>query len=195
MTPVVYTLMPLAAMVIGSAIAVIRPPGPAVSSGIQHFAAAASEILPDLKHEGSVLAIIIGGAAGVAAMLAIKWLSGRARGSWSLAAVTGADILIDGLVLGIGFAAGAKQGVLLTIALTIEILFLGMTVALGLQQTTASRLMDSRHHGCHRVAASSRGGDRHVGWRFAEIRLGFAVRVRPDCIALSRHGRAAGRGT
>lgn len=147
MTPVAYTLIPLVAMVIGSVIAVIRPPGPAVSSAIQHFAAgvvfaaAASEILPDLKLEGSVLAIVIGGAAGVATMLAIKWLSRRGRGSWSLVAVTGADIVVDGLVLGIGFAAGAKQGVLLTIALTIEILFLGLTVAVELQPMTVSRIM------------------------------------------------------
>ncbi len=44
-------------------------------------------------------------------------------------AVTGIDILVDGLVLGIAFAAGAKAGILLTVALTIEVLFLGLTVA------------------------------------------------------------------
>ena len=44
-------------------------------------------------------------------------------------ALVGVDILIDGLVLGIGFVAGAKVGLLLTIALTIEVLFLGLTVA------------------------------------------------------------------
>ena len=41
----------------------------------------------------------------------------------------GIDILIDGLVLGIGFAAGAKQGLLLTGALTLEVLFLGLALA------------------------------------------------------------------
>jgi ZIP family zinc transporter len=49
----------------------------------------------------------------MAAVLALKWLTGRARGSGSLAAITAADILIDGLVLGIGFAAGVRQRVLL----------------------------------------------------------------------------------
>lgn len=51
----------------------------------------------------------------------------------------GIDILIDGLLIGIGFAAGAKQGVLITIALTIEVLFLGLSAAVALAQAGASR--------------------------------------------------------
>ena len=53
--------------------------------------------------------------------------------------VIGIDILIDGLVLGIGFAAGPKVGLLLTIALTIEVLFLGLTVATELSESVRSR--------------------------------------------------------
>ena len=49
------------------------------------------------------------------------------------------DILIDGLVLGIGFAASPKVGILLTIALTIEILFLGLTVATELGESVPSK--------------------------------------------------------
>ncbi|MBN9560377.1 MAG: transporter [Alphaproteobacteria bacterium] len=133
-------------MIIGASVAAVRTPGPAVTSAIQHFAAgvvfaaAASEILPDLKHAGSVLAIVIGGAAGLATMLTVKSLSSRAKGGVSLIAVTGIDILIDGLVLGIGFAAGARQGILLTIALTMEILFLGVTMSLELREVVASRV-------------------------------------------------------
>jgi ZIP family zinc transporter len=140
-----YTLIPLAAMIIGASVATVRTPGSAVTSAIQHFAAgvvfaaAASEILPDLKHAGSVLAIVIGGAAGLATMLTVKSLSSRAKGGVSLIAVTGIDILIDGLVLGIGFAAGARQGILLTIALTMEILFLGVTMSLELREVVGSR--------------------------------------------------------
>jgi ZIP family zinc transporter len=44
------------------------------------------------------------------------------------------DILIDGLLLGIGFAAGAEEGMLLAIALTIEVLSLGLATAVELQQ-------------------------------------------------------------
>lgn len=46
----------------------------------------------------------------------------------------GIDILVDGLLLGIGFAAGAKEGMLLAIALTIEVLSLGLATAVELQQ-------------------------------------------------------------
>ena len=145
MIAVAYTLIPLTAMIIGAAVAAIRTPGPAVASSIQHFAAgvvfaaAASEILPDLKQSGSVLAIVVGGAAGLAAMLGIKWLGSQSKNGASVVAVTGIDILIDGLVLGIGFAAGARQGIVLTIALTTEVLFLGLTMALALRDVVASR--------------------------------------------------------
>jgi len=46
----------------------------------------------------------------------------------------GIDILIDGLLLGIGFAAGAKEGLLLAVALTIEVLSLGLATAVELRQ-------------------------------------------------------------
>jgi ZIP family zinc transporter len=46
---------------------------------------------------------------------------------------------VDGLVLGIAFAAGGKAGILLTVALTIEVLFLGLTVANELGEGGASK--------------------------------------------------------
>ncbi len=54
-------------------------------------------------------------------------------------AAVGVDFFIDGLVLGLGFAAGRREGLLLTIALTIEILFLGLTVTSELTEGTHSR--------------------------------------------------------
>jgi ZIP family zinc transporter len=53
---------------------------------------------------------------------------------WGLLVAIGIDILIDGLLLGIGFAAGAKEGTLLAIALTIELLSLGLATAIELRQ-------------------------------------------------------------
>ncbi len=44
----------------------------------------------------------------------------------------GIDLFIDGLLLGIGFAAGAKEGVLLTLALTTELVSLGLASAISL---------------------------------------------------------------
>ena len=129
----IYTLIPAAAAIIGAAVAVNVRPGPTLVSAIQHFAAgvvfaaAAGEILPDIMHRASPWATMIGGGIGVATMLLVKHLEALAKGPAGLLTVIGIDILIDGLVLGIGFAAGPKVGLLLTIALTIEVLFLGLT--------------------------------------------------------------------
>ncbi|NGM38618.1 transporter [Methylobacterium sp. DB0501] len=139
-----YTLIPAVATILGAAVAVVRQPRPSVTSAVQHlaagvlFAAVASEILPDLKHQQSPVAVIVGGSIGVAVMLLIKRLGERAKGSLGLIVTVGVDILVDGLVLGIGFVAGAKQGLLLTGALTLEVLFLGLAVASELKQTSGS---------------------------------------------------------
>src|SRR3546814_14037603 len=58
----------------------------------------------------------------------------------ALLAAIGIDILVDGLVLGLAFVAGEKAGFLLTIALTLEVLFLGLTLINELAETFRSRL-------------------------------------------------------
>jgi ZIP family zinc transporter len=135
----VFTLAPVLASVTGAGITAWRRPGPQLVSAIQHFAAgvvfaaAAGEILPDLKHAGAVWPVMIGGGAGIMVMLLVQSLEARVSGPVGLLATIGVDIFIDGLVLGLSFLAGQTQGLLLTIALTIEILFLGLTIAVGLK--------------------------------------------------------------
>ena len=130
---------------IGAVIAVNARPKATLVSAIQHFAAgvvfaaAAGEILPDVMHRGSPWATAIGGAIGVVTMLLVKQLEEWAKGPAGLLTAIAVDILIDGLVLGIGFAASPKVGILLTIALTIEILFLGLTVATELGESVPSK--------------------------------------------------------
>ena len=140
-----YTLVPAGAAVLGAVVAAVARPGPILVSAIQHlaagvvFAAAAGEILPDLKHAGAAWPVAIGGSAGIAAMLLVKQVEERIKGPVGLLTMIGIDILIDGLVLGIGFAAGEKAGLLLTVALTLEVLFLGLTVANELGEFAVSR--------------------------------------------------------
>lgn len=135
----VFTLAPVAAAIVGAGLTAWRRPGPQVVSAIQHFAAgvvfaaAAGEILPDLKHAGAVWPVMIGGGAGILVMLLIQSVEARASGAAGLLAAVGVDILIDGLALGLSFLAGQTQGLLLTIALTIEVLFLGLTISVGLR--------------------------------------------------------------
>ena len=144
-TVLTYTLIPVTATIASGAIAAFRPPGAKLRSFVQHFAAgvvfaaAASELLPDIVPKKSPLAVMIGGTLGVVVLLSVKSLTNKAQGSVSLIATVGLDVLIDGLILGLGFAAGAKAGILLTIALTLELLFLGLSVSATLSQASSDR--------------------------------------------------------
>ena len=142
----IYTLFPAAVALAGAVIAINIRPGPTLVSAIQHFAAgvvfaaAAGEIMPDIAHSGSPVATIVGGFAGIVVMLAIRKLERTIEGPTGMLTLVGADILIDGLVLGIAFAAGGQAGLLLTIALSLEVLFLGLAIVIGLSDTVKSRM-------------------------------------------------------
>jgi ZIP family zinc transporter len=49
------------------------------------------------------------------------------------------DVLIDGLLIGVGFAAGAKAGMILTVALAFEVMFLGLAIAVALGASGSKR--------------------------------------------------------
>ncbi len=149
-----YALIPAATMTLAGIWATLRVPGENLRSALMHFAAGvvfavvAVEFLPDLVHEHSVLATAVGFTLGTAAMLGVRlWSETRAKknleksetASGSLIVATAVDIVVDGLMLGIGFAAGAKQGILLTVALAFELISLGLAVALELKQGRISR--------------------------------------------------------
>ena len=157
MTPFLNVLghaaFPAAAVVVGGIAASIRAPGPTTQSAVQHFAAGvvfaalATELLPDVMHRRMPLVTIVGFALGVIVMLGLKALterpqqegSAQGRRPTGLLIALGVDIALDGLLIGVGFAAGEKQGLLLTIALTLEVLFLGVSAATALSGAGASR--------------------------------------------------------
>jgi ZIP family zinc transporter len=144
-------------MVIGGIIALIKKPSGNIRSLILHFAAGvvfsvvAVEILPDIIKNHLPVMTIVGFAFGFLAMVGIKKLmegkemkqtvSASNSIPWSLITGIGVDILIDGLLLGIGFAAGETEGILLSVALAIELLSLGMATAteLGDNQITTKK--------------------------------------------------------
>jgi ZIP family zinc transporter len=145
-----YSLLPVIAAIAGAAITTLRPPGPRVRSALQHFAAGvvfavvAVELMPDVIRQHKPMAVIIGFTLGIGLMLGIRFLTRRAeekaapaQGSLPTAmlAAAGTDILIDGFLIGIGFAAGAKEGKLLTFALTAELLSLGLALAVTLRES------------------------------------------------------------
>jgi len=63
---------------------------------------------------------------------------GRDCRSACLTAV-GIDLLLDGLLVGLGVTLGSNQGIILTIALTLEILFLGLAVSTELREAGIPR--------------------------------------------------------
>lgn len=140
-----YSLIPVAASGVGGLIATFWPPNRVVQSMLQHFAAgvvlaaAALELLPPI-HEQSPWVAVLGFTVGIVAMVSLRWLTeraeaqgnGQARIAWGLIAAIGVDILVDGIVVGSGFASEQQLGLLLIAALVLEFLFLGLSVAVAL---------------------------------------------------------------
>jgi len=149
-----YALYPAVALAVGAGAALLCAPGVVLRSAIQHFtagvvfAALATELLPDLMHRRIPVATLIGFACGVIVMLCIKHLAEQfgqkgistGKNTYSLLLTLGIDILLDGILIGLGFAAGQKQGLLLTVALSLEVLFLGLSCAAALAAMGASRI-------------------------------------------------------
>lgn len=144
------TPVPVAAATGGAALAARRPPGPKLRSAFQHFAAglvfatAATELVPDLVRDHDAPAVIGGFAVGIVVMLAIDVLparlaarNGRDSSAAALVAIA-VDVFLDGVLIGIGFVEGGGAGLLLTVALTVELAFLGVAVATAVQSSGAS---------------------------------------------------------
>ncbi|WP_137121286.1 ZIP family metal transporter [Segeticoccus rhizosphaerae] len=164
----VLVAFPVGASAVGSVTAVLRPPGPRLVSGIQHFAAGVvmaalvGEVLPGLRREGNLAWAVIGFAGGAALVLSLA-AYGRRRDAASeagraaaettragasrpavvlplgLLVAVGIDLLLDGLLVGLGVTLGSTQALILTVALTIEVLFLGLSVATELTGAGLSR--------------------------------------------------------
>jgi ZIP family zinc transporter len=135
-----FTLIPVAAIVVGGCAAALRPHGKPLASGFDHFAAGvvfsavAVELLPKLHEVDRLVPMTLGFVAGVLAMMASKrWFA--AAGALVPTAV---DLFIDGLLIAIGLAAGSLGGTVLLAGLTIEALSLGLSSTPALMRRGAS---------------------------------------------------------
>lgn len=148
-----FTLPAVAVAAIAAGFASWRPPGPKLTSAIQHlaagivFAAAALELLPK-EREGAAVPVALGFAIGLALMLGLRVFANRIETRDSagdlpvgLILITGMDLVVDGVVLGIAFAAGEQTGVLLSVALTLEVLFLSLAVSAAMSRAGASKML------------------------------------------------------
>ncbi len=152
-----YIWIPVAAVIIGGGVAAVRAPGRRLRTIILHFvaglvfSAVAVELLPGLIKDRELAPLIVGFSLGVGVMLGVKWLIDKLGHSkkdeesngTGLVMAVGVDMFIDGLLVGVSFAAGAREGVLITTALTIELFFLGLSTSSSLFKTgkTQGRVM------------------------------------------------------
>jgi len=147
LTVLLYSLFPVAAALFGALIAIYWPPKAIIRSYIQHlaggvvFSVVAVELLPDIMHQkGAYWEVAIGFILGASCMLGLRTLShsletknqGKNESKLSLLAGVALDVLLDGFLIGVSFSAGAKEGLLLTAALTLEMLSLGLAVSSSL---------------------------------------------------------------
>lgn len=150
-----FSAIPVITMISGGIIAIIRKPSGNVRSLILHFAAGvvfsvvAVELLPDIVKTHAPIPLVIGFTVGFLTMVGIRKLTEEKEGEKktvqnnrvpvSLLIAIGVDIFVDGLLLGIGFTAGNTEGTLLAMALSLELLSLGMATATELGENNVSK--------------------------------------------------------
>jgi ZIP family zinc transporter len=139
-------LIPAVVSVFGGLLAVVWNPSHHTRSLIQHFAAGvvlaalAVEVLPELGREHApgwilIASFTIGGLVMYAMKLwsirmeaTTEGLSKSEQWNYGLIIATFMDIAVDGFIIGAGFAAGANTGLVLALGLSVELLFLGLSL-------------------------------------------------------------------
>lgn len=141
----VLVTFPVLATVVGSLLASFAKPSATVTSGVQHLAAGvvlaavATEVLPGLRREGHLLIAAGGFVVAVALLLALNALERHLEARTTqrgarvfpvgLIVLVAVDLLIDGLLVGLGSTLKGNQALILTVALTLEVVFLALSVA------------------------------------------------------------------
>jgi len=149
-----YVAGAASAGVVGGALAAFWAPGKRLTSYIQHFAAGvviaavALQLTPEIAKAGAHPAVVLGGFAfGGLCMIGLKWVTlrieerqSRRRGKpWGLTAAAAIDTLLDGTIIGAGFAMGPGVGAILSLALGLELFFLSLSVGSSFSQQKSAR--------------------------------------------------------
>lgn len=150
--------IPVIATVTGAAAAVRKQPGLKLISGVQHFtagvvlAAVAGEVLPSLKEEGHLGWAVLGFLAGIGLVIVLETVSEKEKAHeekilkglipraakaalpMGMLIPVAVDLLMDGVLVGLGASLGMTQAIILTVALTLEVLFLGVSLVAVLRE-------------------------------------------------------------
>ena len=145
-----YGVLPMAAMCLGAWLVLVYDFNARLMSAAQHLSAGivlavvACEFVPSFLHHSGMAFPVVGFILGMAIMLLVKVVSEenrRCKFSKQFAVVPvgmilaiALDIFIDGMLMGVGFAASNKAGQLVTFSLSIEIFFLGVALVSSCKQ-------------------------------------------------------------
>ncbi|MEQ1559897.1 MAG: transporter [Methyloglobulus sp.] len=146
-----YALIPCLTFIFGGITAKIRQPSNTWRSVIQHFtsgvvfAVVAVDLLPGIIKSHEPYEVAIGFSAGVFLMLLIRTYAekmeaqqhekAQAKMPVALLGAVAVDVLVDGFLIGVSFAANEEAGQFLTIALGLEMFSLGLALSTSLSQT------------------------------------------------------------
>lgn len=106
-------------------------------------------MIPDLIHRRSPIPTATGFCVAIFALIILSRSESKSPANSnssvpkSYITAIGIDLSLDGIVIAIGFASGAKQGKLLTLALTLELASLGLALIGELLNRKLSRLRGS----------------------------------------------------
>ena len=145
MDNLVRMLVPALVSLSGGVLAMFWHPNHHTRSMVQHFAAGvvlaalAVELLPEIGREHAPAWVLIGAfALGSLFMYAMKLWTMRLEANEAAAdesklnhgllIATFIDIAVDGFIIGTGFAAGGETGFVLALGLSVELLFLGLSL-------------------------------------------------------------------
>ncbi|MDD5051223.1 MAG: hypothetical protein PHO27_00650 [Sulfuricurvum sp.] len=145
MSPWISMLIPAIVASLGGLLALYWSPSHQMRSLIQHFAAGvvlaalAVEVLPEIGREHAPTWVIIGAFTFGGIMMYIMKLwsirleektehLGDNAFNYGLIAATFIDVSVDGFIIGAGFAAGGNTGFILALGLSVELLFLGLSL-------------------------------------------------------------------
>lgn len=143
-----YALIPVISILLGGITGIFKKPSGAFRSSVLHFAAGvvfsvvSVELLPDIIKNHRPIEVAIGFGLGIITMLSVKFFAEKFEDNikesgkenalpMGLLIALGIDLAIDGLLLGVGFAAGNTEGILLSVALALETFSLGLAVVLA----------------------------------------------------------------
>lgn len=147
-----YTMLAVIAAFVGGVVAIYYRPGPVTESNLQHlsagiiFAAVVAKLLPDV-HAQAPAFVIVGFGLGVATMLAVHQISRRIEkagvgggfaGATSFVIAVSLNTLIDGVLIGVTFLNAPKTGVIISLALAFETLFVAATAVAMLPKSLST---------------------------------------------------------